>query len=84
MLPGWNCLRVSFQREGRFFTREILRGRDFHGINFPEGIFCGSNFPLGGGVTGVFLGKLFARVLNFRHDLKIVLSNKSFSNECAL
>ena len=66
MLPGWNCLEYLSTGRGDF-SREKFSEGDFHGINFPKGIFCGSSFLLG---IGVFLEKLFAGGLKFRHGFK--------------
>jgi hypothetical protein len=81
-----NCLRGHFYRvevvliifplEGGFFAEEIFHGGVFHGINFPEGIYYGSNFLL---VGGVFAGSLLRGGGDFWNDLKQFLQMKVFS-----
>jgi hypothetical protein len=65
--------RVAFRwRED--FSRDNVSWGVFHGINSPEGILCGSNFLL---VGGVFARKLFHGREDFRSDLKIIFSNEN-------
>jgi hypothetical protein len=64
ILFGWHCLEYLSVGEGG----KTLHRRVFHGINFPEGVFCGSNFLLGGR-EGAICGKTFPwRGGDFQHD----------------
>ena len=78
-LPGWNCL--EYPRV--FSTREILHNGVFHGIDFPGGTFCASNFLPGVG-EGLFAGKLIHRGVDFPYDFKNNQKLMYFSIECEL
>jgi hypothetical protein len=69
IFTGLELSRLSLHLGGGGYSvEEIHQVGLFHGINSPEGIFCGSNFLIGWG--GVFAGHISHGLSDFRYYFK--------------